>query len=253
MPAGPLRSGARPVLLAGGVAALSTTRGDGDFRLPADPCLPGEPGVPGDQAARTPAAHRRLVDREWALPRQVHGASVVVLEQPNGPLGREADAVVTAHPDAAVAVLGADCALVGFASPEGVFGVAHAGWRGLLAGVLEATVAALMSLGAGRVEAVLGPCIHPECYAFSEADLAPIAERLGPSVRGITSSGVPALDLPGAVDAALARVGVPAPRRLGGCTGCSSSGFSHRARQEVERHALVLWRPGSPCLAGPAQ
>lgn len=219
------------MVLCGQVAALATTRCDGDLRLPSAAAMP------------TPAAHRHLVDRAWALPRQVHGNRVLVLDAPSGPLAAEADAVVTGHPEAAVAVLGADCALVGLASPEGLFGVAHAGWRGLLAGVIEETAAALRRLGASRLETVLGPCIHPECYAFSEPELARLVGRYGPSVVGRTAGGAPALDLPAGVAAALAAGGAPAPTLLGGCTGCSSSGFSWRARAEEGRHALVLWRP----------
>ncbi|MCU1490800.1 MAG: hypothetical protein JWM85_2205, partial [Acidimicrobiaceae bacterium] len=126
--------------LCGGVAALATDASAGDLRLAGSP-----------RPSRTPNRHRELVDREWAIPRQVHGARVVVLETSRGPLDVEADAVVSATSDACVAVLGADCGLVGLASPEGLFGVAHAGWRGLDAGVIEATVKALGDLGASRL------------------------------------------------------------------------------------------------------
>ncbi len=206
----------------------------------------------GDVAA---GRRRALVDLPWTTPHQVHGRSVLVLATGGSPAGGgpaggcpagrrevEADAVVTSEVGQAIAVLGADCALVGLASADGVIAVAHAGWRGLLAGVLEATVDEMRGAGAGDISAVLGPCIHPECYAFGAGDLDEVAARLGPSVRGRTSEGALALDVPAAVAAALARAGVPAPVPLAGCTGCHPGYFSHRARRDEGRHALVLYR-----------
>ena len=74
-----------------------------------------------------------------------------------------------------------------------------------MAGVVEATVATMRSLGATEVSAVLGPCIAPHAYRFSAPDLGPVAERFGPAVVALDSSGFPALDLPAAVRAALDR------------------------------------------------
>jgi len=140
-------------------------------------------------------------------------------------------------------VLSADCAPVALASREGVVGVAHAGWRGLLGGVLERAVAAMRALGAGEIEAVLGPCIRPPCYEFGADDLDRVAARLGDGVRGRTASGAPALDLPAGVGAALERAGVDDLRDVGLCTACTPGYFSHRARGDRGRQALALWRP----------
>jgi len=97
---------------------------------------------------------------------QVHSPDVVTV---TGPLdGRpRADAMVTATPGLALAVLTADCQPVLFADAEaGVIGAAHAGWRGALDGVLEATVEAMEALGARRraISAVIGPCISQAAY-----------------------------------------------------------------------------------------
>lgn len=223
-------------MLPGGCRAVVTDRTHGDLRA-----------ALGEVAT---ARRRAVVDLPWTTPRQVHGRSVLVLagnggpggDDPAGPYEVDADAVVTSEAGQAIAVLGADCPLVGLASGDGVIAVAHAGWRGLVAGVLEATVGEMRAAGAGDITAVLGPCIHPECYAFGTDDLDRVVARLGPSVRGHTSAGDPALDLPAAVTAALDHVGVPAPARLAGCTGCDPAYFSHRARRDEGRHALVLYR-----------
>jgi len=195
----------------------------------------------GDLAAAE-ARRRSLVDLPWHTLAQVHGARVVIEDgsEKEGP--EEADAVVTVLSGRAIAVLGADCPLVGFASPEGVLGAAHAGWRGLVAGVLEETVEVMRSLGATRLVAILGPCIHPECYPFGVTDLDAVAARLGPAVRAETATGLPALDLPAGVGQVLAKVGVEEVREIGPCTACDPRFFSYRARGDEGRHALVLWR-----------
>jgi polyphenol oxidase len=97
---------------------------------------------------------------------QVHSAEVVVV---NGPLADRprADALVTKTPGVALAVLTADCQPVLFADRKaGVIGAAHAGWRGALDGVLEATLDAMEGLGADRARicAVIGPCISQAAY-----------------------------------------------------------------------------------------
>ena len=183
---------------------------------------------------------RAVVDLPWTWLRQVHGADVVRVTDPGA--GTRADAAVTDRPGCALAVLTADCAPVALASPEGVIGVAHAGWRGVAAGVVEATVAEMRALGATEVSAAVGPCIHPGCYEFGAAELDEVAARLGDVVRATTSDGRPALDLPAAVRQALAGAGVVDVTEAGTCTACSTGHFSWRAGKEQQRQAAVVWR-----------
>lgn len=186
---------------------------------------------------------RAVLDRPWSWLRQVHGDRVIVVRAPGEGAGEAADAAVSASPDVALAVLTADCAPVALASPEGVLGAVHAGWRGLMAGVLERSVESMRALGATDIGAVLGPCIHPECYEFSEADLERVAARLGDGVRSHTATGAPALDLRAGVRSCLAATGVTALADLGCCTACSPDHYSHRARGDRQRQGLVVWRP----------
>lgn len=98
---------------------------------------------------------------------QVHSARAVTVTAPQTGPRPEADALVTATPGLALGVLTADCQPVLFADPiAGVIGAAHAGWRGALSGVLEATVAAMEHLGAkpGQITAVIGPTISQRAY-----------------------------------------------------------------------------------------
>ncbi len=118
------------------------------------------------------AENRRRVAAAIGVPAlvgctQVHGAQVAVVDQPWQPgAGPRADAMVTRRPGIGLGIITADCAPVLFAGP-GVVGAAHAGWRGALAGVLEAVVAAM---GGQDVQAAIGPCIGPESYEVG-ADL----------------------------------------------------------------------------------
>jgi polyphenol oxidase len=185
---------------------------------------------------------RAVVDLPWTWLRQVHGDRVVRVTGPGDGAGEVADGAVCATPGCAVAVLTADCAPVVLDSPEGVFGVAHGGWAGLAAGVLERTVEEMRDLGASEVAAVLGPCIRSECYEFGADDLDRVAARLGDGVRSSTSDGAPALDLAAAVRASLARAGVHHVEDVGVCTACSPDYFSWRAGREQQRQATVVWR-----------
>ena len=196
-----------------------------------------------DVDAEVEARRRAVVDRPWTWLRQVHGADVVEVRVPGDGAGTRADAAVTAEAGCVLAVLVADCAPVALASREGVVGVAHAGWMGLLAGVLERTVERMRALGATDVRAVLGPCIRPGCYEFGAEHLDRLAARLGDGVRGATDTGAPALDVPAAVHAALATVGVDMVDDVGRCTACDAGYYSWRARRDTQRQAVVVWRP----------
>ena len=177
---------------------------------------------------------------EWSWCHQVHGAGVHVVTSPGSVRGADGDALVTTVRDAPLAIFTADCAPVAFGSANGVAGVAHAGWRGLRAGIVQATVSAMRDLGAVDVVAALGPCVRAECYEFGADELADVATHLGAGVRGLTSCGRPALDVPAGVIAALADVDVALIADAGVCTACSTAHFSHRARQDPQRQATVV-------------
>jgi YfiH family protein len=166
---------------------------------------------------------------------QVHGDRVVVVDRP-GHHG-DADALVTTTPGLVLSVRVADCAPIALlAEDDGVVGVVHAGWRGIVAGVIPAALEAMRDLGATDIRAVLGPCIHAECYEFGAEELDGIAAQLGDSVRGSTSWGTPALDVPAAVRSILPRVVDESV-----CTACSPAHWSFRKDGAEERQAVLAW------------
>jgi YfiH family protein len=168
----PLEGALSPDWGAGGrVAALMSTR-SGGVSMGAWRSL-NLGGAVGDDPAAV-AENRRRFDAALGVPavylRQMHGTRVARLPvtdaAPSAPI--EADAVISTEPGTACTVLVADCLPVLFAAPDGRgVGAAHAGWRGLAGGVLEATVAALCQAAAcapSELHAWLGPCIGPRQF-----------------------------------------------------------------------------------------
>jgi polyphenol oxidase len=147
---------------------------------------------------------------------QVHSADVAVVEAPwAAGQGPKVDGLVTDKPGIALGILTADCAPVLFAdSRAGVIGAAHAGWRGAVGGVLDATLAEMEKLGAARqrITAAVGPCIGRMSYQVGAEFPAPFLAEAEDNARFFlpdpTSEGRWRFDLPGYVVAKLKRLGV---------------------------------------------
>jgi YfiH family protein len=126
-------------------------------------------------AAALGAAPERL-----AVPFQIHSPDAVAISAPIMPSARpRCDALVTATSGLALGVTGADCGMILFGDQRArVIGATHAGWKGALAGVVEATVTAMEGLGARRsdVVAALGPCIGPRSYEVGTEFVAAFAD-----------------------------------------------------------------------------
>jgi polyphenol oxidase len=176
---------------------------------------------------------------------QVHSADVVLVDQPWPPNERpKADAMVTTRKGVALGILTADCAPVLFADERaGIVAAAHAGWRGAVGGVLEATVAKMLAEGASltRLIAVIGPCIGFNSYEVGPEFPAPFLAQDPDNARFFRAAQRPRhhlFDLPGYARARLAAAGVKHIDWVGGDT----------AREE-ER--FFSWR--RTCLKGEKQ
>jgi len=147
--------------------------------------------------------------------KQVHSNKVITVDK-TWPRERapEGDAMVTKQKGIGLGILTADCAPVLFAAKKSrVIGAAHAGWKGAIGGVLEATVAAMTALGAeaNDITAAIGPCIGPQSYEVSEDFIKPFlaqdeanAKFFKPGAR----AGHLIFDLPGYAATRLAAAGV---------------------------------------------
>lgn len=150
-----------------------------------------------------------------AVPYQVHSPDAVAISEVWPPGARpRCDALVTATRGLALGVTGADCGMILFADPRAsVIGAAHAGWKGALAGVVEATVAAMERLGASRgdIAAALGPCIGPRSYEVGPEFVTALADTDEDGARYFTPSarnGHSMFDLNAYIAARAARAGV---------------------------------------------
>jgi YfiH family protein len=169
---------------------------------------------------------------------QAHTPTALVLDEPVDIAELpKADALVTRTPGLAIGVLAADCTPVLFADPEAkVVGAAHAGWRGALAGVLEATIGAMQAEGAKRqrIVAAIGPCISRAAYEVGPEFEADFLEKDAASKRFFTipEGGKRAhFDLAGFVQARLEKAGIGRIERAGPCTFGTESLFSYRRSQ----------------------
>jgi YfiH family protein len=185
---------------------------------------------------------------------QVHGAEVVRVTDEDGRRDVrtiEADALVTRDPRLAIGVRVADCVPVLFGDPKsGVVGAAHAGWRGVVGGVLPATIAAMQELGAepGRLVAVIGPHIRVERFEIGD-EVAEALAKVSPERDPIDRSREkPHASLALAIRAQLEAAGVHAARieDVGGCSFDDAERFySHRRDHgRTGRHLAVIVGPG---------
>ncbi len=207
----------------------------------------------GSWTTDDPAAVRENRDRVAALagterarlaqPHQVHGTDVLVargeddLPGPDLERVRDADGVATALPGVPCLVLCADCLPVALVA-DGAVAMVHAGWRGLVGGVLESGLAALRDAGGdGRVTAVVGPGAGPCCYEVGEEVHAALAP-LGPTVRAGRNA-----DLPEAARRRLLAAGADRVLVAEVCTICAPDRFfSHRRDAGVTgRQAGLTW------------
>ena len=225
------------------MTALSTTRVGGASAAPFDSLNLGH--HVNDAADAVQSNRNRLA---VALPRktqvqwlqQVHGNRVIRAGEGGYP---EADACWSDQPGTACAVLTADCLPVLFAAEDGsVVAAAHAGWRGLLAGVLEATVEA-MNVDPMRLMAWMGPAIGPQAFEVGSevrdafVDIAPVG-------NAFTATGQPGKYLANIYQLARYRLAQAGVNRIQGGNRCTYTEagqfFSYRRDGETGRMASVI-------------
>jgi len=196
-------------------------------------------GDVGPNAADPATARAAVAAGRWVTTRQVHGREVhdaagLERREPGDGL------VASASGDVLLAMFAADCALVAMVSGEGVVGVAHCGWRGLEAGVVQAVASAMRERGATSIAALRSPCICPGCYEFGEGDLARLVSRYGPGLAASTRQGSPALDLRAGVRQAADEALIERLVEVDACTACEAGWFSYRARGDTARFAVAV-------------
>ena len=197
-----------------------------------------------DAVAQNRARLRALLPAEPAWLAQVHGTAVHDADLPATDGPPIADAAVTRTPGVVLAVQSADCLPVLLADREGAaIAIAHAGWRGLAAGVVDNAVRAL-AIAPGRVVAWLGPAIGPDAFEVGAdvRDAFVAADASADTAFRPTSHGKWLADLAALARQRLARCGVHDVHGGGVCTWSTPARFfSYRRDGETGRMAALLW------------
>lgn len=204
----------------------------------------------GDDAAAVTENRARLrtalsLPAEPLWLRQVHGARVA--DAACDGIGAEADAMIATAPAQVCAVLSADCLPVLFCDLQGTcVAAAHAGWRGLAGGVLEATVAAFARYGVAPQDllAWIGPTIGASAYEVGDEVRAAFVERDRAAVAGFSANarGLWQLDLAAIARMRLAAAGVEGVYGGDLCTFSDPARFfSHRRDGQCGRQATLIW------------
>ncbi|MCE7026748.1 peptidoglycan editing factor PgeF [Jiella avicenniae] len=203
-----------------------------------------------ENRARATATLGLAPDR-LATPWQVHSAEAVIVEAPFSGERPRVDGIVTATPGLCVGVVTADCGPVLFADHDhGVVAAAHAGWRGALGGVLEATIAAMEKAGArrGSITAILGPTITQPNYEVGLEMVAAFVEDDPERERFFQPGKAPdkrQFDLPGFIVRRLETAGVKAGL-VGRCTYGEPDNFysfrrtTHRGEPDYGRQLAAI-------------
>lgn len=156
----------------------------------------------------------------FLVPFQIHSPDCQIVDAPWTDRPR-CDGLATAAPDLALGVTGADCGMILFADPKAaVVGACHAGWKGALSGVIEATISAMEKLGAKRANAIvaLGPTIGPQSYEVGPEFFAQFVAQSPEHARFFSSSVKPEhkmFDLPAFIGMRVERAGVASFENLG--------------------------------------
>jgi YfiH family protein len=168
---------------------------------------------------RRMAVRLQIEAQNLLVPYQIHSPDALIVRQAFAERPR-CDALVTATPGLGLGVTGADCGMILFADVEArVIGAAHAGWKGALSGVIEATLAAMEDLGALRetVRVALGPMIGPDSYEVGPEFIARFVEASREHEAFFAASareGYYMFDLPGFIGMRLERAGIGAIENL---------------------------------------
>ncbi len=189
----------------------------------------------------------------FLVPYQIHSPDVIHVEEPWPPGERpRADALVTRARGLALGVTGADCGMILFSDARAqVIGACHAGWKGALTGVLEATMDAMVRIGAARenISAVLGPAIGPASYEVGPEFVARFVEASPGYARFFDESmraGHSLFDLPGFIGMRLIGAGIGKFKNLGFDTYSNEERFYsyrrcvHRAEPDYGRLVAAI-------------
>lgn len=185
----------------------------------------------------------QLIDKEnWIFLNQTHCDEIFdvdhqVYNQVNPPV---ADASITQKSGQPLVAMVADCGPLVLASGK-VLAIVHASAKTISLGLIAKTIEEMkIRSRSDRIDALLGPCIHPENYEYSDGDLNRLVEILGENARGTTKDGKPAFNLPKIIKTECEKAGAVF-RDLGIDTFTNDEYFSYRRDGITGRQCVIAW------------
>ncbi|MBD36042.1 MAG: hypothetical protein CL512_04675 [Actinobacteria bacterium] len=179
----------------------------------------------------------------WSYLTQVHGIQILEVTGDDIVQGEDGDALVTTLENSVLTVRVADCVPISLISEGGAIAIIHAGWRGLLKGVLEETSNKLMATKPGKQMAVIGSHIGPCCYEFGREELDQFIQKFGISVEASTKINSSSLNLSAVVERICDEKGIEIIRKDSSCTSClaDTKYWSFRFNSTELRQCLFAW------------
>tara|TARA_B100000959_G_C14990373_1_gene627613 strand:- start:1575 stop:2303 length:729 start_codon:yes stop_codon:yes gene_type:complete len=179
--------------------------------------------------------------QHWSFLTQVHGERSIQVEANEAITGLEGDALVTTQVGKVLTIQVADCVPISLISENGAIAVVHAGWRGLINGVIESASQELERKASGNQVAIIGPHIGSCCYEFGRQDLEQFVKLFGSLVIGNTNSSSPSLNLLTIVQLILRKKSIGLIHVDNSCTSCDPKFWSYRANRTQKRQCLFAW------------
>ena len=179
----------------------------------------------------------------WSYLTQVHGVQILEVTDDDVIRGDDGDALVTVLEKSVLTVQVADCVPISLISEGGAISIVHAGWRGLLKGVLDEASNKLSATKPGKQMAVIGPHIGPCCYEFGREGLDQFIEKFGISVEASTKINSNSLNLSAVVERICDEKGIEVISKDSSCTSCLADNkyWSFRFNSTELRQCLFAW------------
>ncbi len=184
----------------------------------------------------------RIRDGEWNWLSQEHGTEIIWLDKNKRAYGIKGDALATSSSEKVIAITVADCLPLLLIEESGILSLLHLGWRGIEQGLLEKSIQLIKTKSNESMSAVMGPCINPCCYEFSQNAMDNLVEKYGSKIVSKTLAGALSLNIKECVRGILSSCDVEVKYDDPFCTNCDPRHWSFRSDGTGKRQVMIAWK-----------